>query len=352
MTDEDLEQTVERDRLAADRELARLRAELANLRGRYKSALAALDAEHEKTRSLAALGDIQAAGLPARRSPRRSAHRATAVVVLSDWHVEENVTLGQTAGANEYSLDVADRRISELAERIGTLIEHERRLVRIDRIVVAVLGDLISGHIHEELVETCEIPPLEATRWAGSRLRSLIDLASDLAREVIVVTQPGNHGRSNAGRPRAATEHDHSFEQNLYVMMAAGELRKNVRWDISEGYLGYLDLDGFVLRYHHGHAIRYGGGIGGISIPVNKAIAQWNRGRRADLDVFGHWHQWQHVRGRYVSNGSLIGINSFGIRIKAEPEAPCQSLLVIDHGRRECTRALQLYCDRDLRARK
>jgi hypothetical protein len=339
------------DRLQADAELARLRAENASLRGRYKAALAALDAEKTRTASLAGLKD-----LPCKRFGKAPAARrrttATAIAVLSDWHVEETVTFEQTSGANRFDLATADKRIAELAERLATLIEHERRLVKIDRIVLACLGDFISGHIHEELAETTALPPMDAMRWAAARIRGLIDMAADMAREVVVVTQPGNHGRSNHGKPRMATEHQHSFEQNAYLIMREHETRRNVRWEIAEGYLGYLDLDGFTVRYHHGHSIgRYQGGIGGITIPANKAIAAWNRSRRADLDLFGHWHQWGWLRGRYVSNGSLVGMNAFALRIRAEAEAPCQSLVIVDGERRECTRAMPVWCDRDLRAK-
>jgi len=338
----------EAERLRSDAELARVRAELASVRGRYAAALRQIEAERERSAALAGLANVPAR--PVKRATRAARpNAATACVVLSDWHVEESVTREQTSGLNAFSLEVADRRIAELAQRIGVLVEHERRLVRIDRIVVFALGDFISGHIHEELAETCELAPLAAMRWAASRLRGIIDLCAELAREVVVCTQPGNHGRSNHGRPRKATEHDHSFEQNAYLMMAAAELRKNVRWQIAEGYLGYLDLEGFVIRYHHGHEIGYHGGVGGISVGVNKAIAQWNRSRRASLDVFGHWHQWGWLRGRYVSNGSLIGLNAFALRIKAEFEPPAQSFLVVDHGRREVSRAVPIWCDGDLR---
>jgi hypothetical protein len=338
------------DRLDADAEIARLRAEVSSVRGRYKAALAALDAEKARAATLAGLQNMGGKKFR-KRAATRSRTAATAIAVLSDWHVEETVTFEQTSGANRFDLETADKRIDELAERLSTLIEHERRLVRIDRIVLACLGDFISGHIHEELAETTSLAPMEAMRWAARRLRGLIDMASDMAREVIVVTQPGNHGRSNHGKPRMATEHQHSFEQNAYMMMREAETRKNVAWQIAEGYLGYLDLDGFTVRYHHGHSIgRYQGGIGGITIPANKAIAAWNRSRRADIDLFGHWHQWGWLRGRYVSNGSLVGMNAFALRIRAEAEAPCQSLVIVDGGRREATKAMPVWCDRDLKA--
>ena len=349
LTDEVRDGLDQADRLRADAELAKLRAELVATRGRYNAALRQIDAERERADSLAGLAGLKAKPMPRKSRPARP-NAATALVVLSDWHVEETVTREQTAGLNAFDLEVADRRIAELAKRIGVLVEHERQLVKIDRIVIAALGDFISGHIHEELVETCSLSPMAATRWAAARLRGIIDMAADMAREVIVVTQPGNHGRSNHGKPRKATEHDHSFEQNAYLIMAAADTRPNVRWDIAEGYLGYLDLDGFTVRYHHGHEIRYQGGVGGITIPVNKAIAAWNRSRPANLDIFGHWHQWGWLRGKYVSNGSLIGMSAFALRIKAEFEAPCQSLVIVDHGRREVSRAVPIWCDADLRA--
>ncbi|NDC64093.1 MAG: hypothetical protein EBZ59_08955 [Planctomycetia bacterium] len=345
----DVEQGLDQaERLRADAEIARLRARLSATEGRYKAALHEADRQRERADAMAGLAGVKAKPMPRKTRPAR-ANSATAVVVLSDWHVEETVTAEQTSGLNRFDLEVADRRIAELAKRLGVLIEHERQLAKIDRIVVAALGDFISGHIHEELVETCSLAPMAAARWASARLRGMVDMVADLAREVIVVTQPGNHGRSNHGKPRKATEHEHSFEQNAYLIMAAQESRPNVQWQVAEGYLHYLDLDGFTIRSHHGHEIRYQGGVGGITIPVNKAIAAWNRSRPAHLDLFGHWHQWGWIRGRYVSNGSLIGLNAFALRIKAEYEPPCQSLVVIDHGRREVTRAMPVFCDGDLR---
>jgi hypothetical protein len=53
-----------------------------------------------------------------------------------------------------------------------------------------------------------------------------------------------------------------------------------------------------------------------------------------------------------VSNGSLIGMSAYALRIKAEFEAPCQSLVIVDHGRCEVTRAMPVWCDADLRTTK
>ena len=339
--------------LAADAEVARLRSEVASLKGRYKAALQAVDAERSRADSLFALKDIAAR----RRSPpaakqKAKQHDATMVVLLSDVHCEERVDPATVNGLNDYSLEVCDARLNELEERFFTLLDHERQLARIDRVVVWLGGDFISGHIHDDTAEMAQLAPLAATRWIGERLRAFIDAVSGNASEVIVATNSGNHGRSTE-KLRIGTEMDHSFEQHLYLTLAGKETKKNVRWQVGTGYLNYLDLDGFRVRFHHGHAVKYGGGIGGITIPVNKAIAAWDAIERADLTCFGHWHQFSWLRaGRYVSNGSVIGHSAYATRIKASYEAPCQAALVIDHGRNEVTMAKPIYCDRDLKKGK
>jgi len=65
-----------------------------------------------------------------------------------------------------------------------------------------------------------------------------------------------------------------------------------ITFQISDGYHSFVYCYGWNVRFHHGHHIRYGGGVGGLTIPANKAIAQWNKGVPdkliADMDIWGH----------------------------------------------------------------
>lgn len=324
----------------ADAEAARLRGELSALRKKYDVALHELQSEREATESFRSLAGIKAKPI-GRKRPKTKRPEATAVLVLSDWHVEERVDPETHSGhGNEYTLDIADRRIKQLVQRAAMLIEHEKSLTGIRRIVVAALGDFITGHIHEDLIELAQLAPLAAKRWAGERLAGVIDAMREIA-PVQVVTASGNHGR--VGRPRMATENDHSFEHDLYLTLAAGERRQDVSWQIGKGYLNIADLDGFLVRFHHGHSIRFGGGIGGLTIPANKAIANWNTSRRCHLDVFGHWHTFSWLPYRFVANGCLIGHNAFADRIKAEFQPPSQSLIVVDHDHNRVTKVLPIF---------
>lgn len=342
----DLEQA---DRLAADSELARLRAETATLRARYKAALAQIDRERERADAMASLKGIQATKQIKSPGKRRKKHAATAVLMLSDVHCEERVLPETVNFANSYSLEVCDLRMAELEERFLDCLQHERNQADIDRVLIWLGGDFLTGHIHPDCVEVAQLSPMNATRWIAERLRGLIDRVAQHASSVVVCTNAGNHGRSNEGKPRVATELEHSWEQLMYFTLAREERNKNVQWQIAEGHLGYVDLDGFIVRTTHGHSIKYNSGIYGVALPASKAIARWDAGRKADLTIFGHYHSWGWLRGaRYIANGSVIGCSPYSQRV-ASDERPCQGMAIIDSGRQEVTRAYPLFCDRDLR---
>ena len=335
--------------LQADAEVARLRAELASYQKRYKTALAQIDAERGRADSLVSLQGVKAAPLTKSvKGKKRTKHQATAVLMLSDVHAEERVLPETVNGENDYSLDVCQLRLAELEERFLECLEHERNQADIGRVLIWLGGDFITGHIHPDCAEVAQLSPMNATRWISERLRGMIDRIAAHVGSVIVCTNAGNHGRSTE-KNRIATELDHSWEQLMYFTLAREEKNKNVQWRIAEGHLGYVDLDGFLVRTTHGHSIRFAGGVYGLALPASKAIARWDAGRKADLTIFGHYHSWGWLRGaRYVANGSVIGHSPYAERV-ASPERPCQGMAIIDHGRSEVTRAYPLFCDRDLR---
>jgi len=352
LSDAVLAQAAAQQQLTADAELARLRAEVAGLRSKYKTALEQIDRERERGDRFTALQGVTPVALPKNAKPKKRAkHDATAILMLSDVHAEERVLPETVNGENDYSLDVCQLRIAELEERFLDCLEHERNQADVRRVVIWLGGDFITGHIHPDCVEVAQLSPMNATRWIAERLRALINSVATHADEVIVCTNAGNHGRSTE-KNRIATELDHSWEQLMYWTLAREETNKNVRWQIAEGHLGYVDLDGFLLRTTHGHSIRYAGGVYGLALPASKAIARWDAGRKAHLTIFGHYHTWGWLRGaRYVANGSVIGHSPYAERV-ASPERPCQGMAIVDHGRHEVTRAYPLFCDRDLRKAK
>lgn len=257
---------------------------------------------------------------------------SVAFLVASDWHSEEEVLPGQVGGLNQHNLDVGMKRADNFWKGGHRLYNIFRRDTTIKTIVVCLLGDFITNSIHEDGAESNLLPPSDAIYRVQNMLLSGIRfLLKNTDADLHIVCHSGNHGRTTAEQ-RIATETGNSLEQYMYYNMRdilANE--KRVTFQIAEGYHSYVRLfDGkYTVRIHHGHGMNYGGGIGGLTIPVNKAIAQWNKGVKADLDVFGHFHTRMDMTN-FVSNGSLIGYNAYALRIKADYEPPTQSFFLIN----------------------
>ena len=336
------------DDVLASIEATQRSQEIAALKKQLKAALLSAAEAHLRADAVVQLSTPRIR--PPKKIARRRANKknnATIVVMLSDWHVEERVLPQTVGGANDYSLAIADARIRELSDGIAAAIEREREEYHVDHVVVAAMGDFISGHIHEDNIETAQLPPLAACRWAGERIAMIVARCAASAERVDVITCVGNHGRTTP-KNRIATEYDHSFEHNLYEVLAAGERAKNVKWHVGGGYLHSLDLGGFTITAHHGHAI--GGGGAGLHASATRASNSWRSTYPTDLFLFGHHHQWGWSRrDGWVCNGALIGYNSYALRIRALAEPPCQSLIVIDRSRRETVRAYPIFCDGDRR---
>lgn len=261
------------------------------------------------------------------RPRKRSRGEATMIALASDWHIEEEVRPVQVNGVNAYNLEIARERADHFFTTLLHLVEIERQNTRVDTLVLALLGDFITGNIHDDAILLLQ--ENEALLYANDCLISGIKYLlknSDL--NIVCVCHSGNHARITK-KQRHATEHQNSQEWLLYKFMAS-YFRDEPRltFQIPESYHSYLQVYDWTLRFHHGHDIRYGGGVGGLTIPANKAIAQWNRLKHADFDCFGHFHQ-AFDGGTFISNGSMIGYNAYAISIKAAYEEPVQMLFGI-----------------------
>jgi hypothetical protein len=160
-------------------------------------------------------------------------------------------------------------------------------------------------------------------------------LAETELERIVIVTSDGNHGRTTE-KIRVATRTEHSYEHALYLQLA-DDLRDEPRvsMTVSRSQLTYVPIYDQTIRFTHGDAVRFGGGVGGITIPINKAIAQWDQSVRADLTCMGHWHQltWG---SRVVVNGSLIGFSPYSVAIKAGFEPARQAFFLLDSRRGIC----------------
>lgn len=271
--------------------------------------------------------------------------RATAIICATDWHVEQTVSKAAVNGLNRFNLSIARKRVEKLWQKAVFWLNHARGISNIEDAILWLGGDFISGYIHDELVEGNSLSPTEAILESKRLITSGIEhiLKHSNLKSLTIVTNYGNHGRTTQ-KYRVATAHRNSYEWAMYKGIEA-EYSSNPRVQVrvSNGYHNLVDMYGFRLRFHHGDYIKYNGGVGGLAIPVNKAISAWDKGEHADFDVFGHWHQFLRTP-KFLSVGCLVGYDEFALSIKADYQPPTQAFIVIDKDRGVVT-AEQLFVE-------
>lgn len=320
----------EKDFVKMDKTINRLRLENRKIKKKYKQVLTEIK-NKEKEIEVIEADPIETFKINVKKDS--GLKEATAFFIASDWHVDEVVKPFMVNGLNRYGPTVARKRAENFFANAVVLYKMSQRDVKINTIVLALLGDFISGNIHEELLENTSMLPMDAIEFTQKLIASGIEyLLQNTTAKIIVQCHSGNHSRITK-RVHYSTEAGNSLEFYMYHNLAKHFAKHSrVKFNISRGYHSFLKIYGRLIRFHHGHSVRYQGGVGGIYIPVNKAIAQWNKMRAVDLDVFAHFHQFRDG-GNFICNGSLIGYNAFALSIKADFEIPKQAFFLIDRKR-------------------
>ena len=226
---------------------------------------------------------------------------------------------------NDYVLNMTEANTARTLQRVQT--------------VLALLGDFISGYIHLELIENNTMSPLEAILFVQRKLKEGIDFLVEEGEfeQILIPTAFGNHGRTT-DKTMVSTEYKNNLEWMMYhTLKNMYEDNEIVQFKVENGYHNYVTLfDKYKIRTHHGHQIRYSGGIGGINANVQRAIAKWEayETEKVYLDAFGH-HHGREDGGNFIVNGSLAGYTCYAKSIKAKFEPPSQEFFLIEeeHGK-------------------
>jgi hypothetical protein len=246
--------------------------------------------------------------------PRMQASPQEACLILSDWHTGEKVSLEVTQGANEYDLDIFSRRLRTVIETTIDLLAFHRLAGEMDNMVVFLLGDMVSGLIHEELLRGSPGVPVQvmcAAHGAAQAIRHLAAHCTKIRVRCIV----GNHGRTRV--PYEFKDPTDSFDWLVYevAQILTREL-PNVEWEIHNAWGGHVDVMGHTIAYFHGDGRKNAGGYAGIPFYAlaNAATAAF-RHYVTRLDVVpelllqGHLHFDAVIPGmpKIMINSSLKG---------------------------------------------
>lgn len=302
------------------------------LQRRYNELLLTLEKENKASKTIQSFENQLKTTKPLeiKVGSNKSQSESTAVVLCSDLHFEEVVDPSTINNLNEYNTIIARKRFANLINNSIKLTDMCRNKSTIDKLIFWLGGDFISGYIHEELMEGNSMSPVDSCIEVFALLIGGIDflLKHGNFKQIIIPTNVGNHSRTTA-KNRISTLVQNNYEWLIYQFLDTHYKNNDkIKFQLTRGYFNYLKIYDYTIRFHHGNNVRYGGGVGGLTIPLNKAISMWNQAKFADLDVLGHWHQKLSSKN-YVVNGSIIGYNAYAQSIKASFEKPQQTFFLM-----------------------
>lgn len=241
-----------------------------------------------------------------------------AVLMLSDWHY------GAICDSqwNYYDTSVAKSRVQEIIDKT----KHYIVALGITDLVVEINGDMIEGIINIGAKVASEESAVEQIINVSKLLSQSINSLVPYVRSIKVVTTLGNHGRLTPNKKEQFDERE-NFEM-LIVEFLRLTLDKSVRIISSNGldFIKYTIGDK-VICLSHGHHDK-----------INSAIENMARVYKMVPDEIhlGHYHHMSDVNQsdiHIVVNGSLKGIDDFGLKATRNTTKPSQNLIVYGEDR-------------------
>ena len=273
-----------------------------------------------------------------------------AVALFSDAHIEETVTPESVNFLNEYNLEIAERRIENYFRNLAACLAQDD----VNELIFASLGDTISGYIHQELEQTNQLSPLEATLKAQSLIYSGLKYLCEnpelpKMKKIRFIGIVGNHSRTSK-----KIQHNNGYKMS-YEWMMYQNIKKQceltnlpIEFYIPESELAIVNtVDDKVFIFAHGFQIKSGGTgtICGIYPALNRLCLKYSKVFHQDMLFIGHFHSSVNTPNAVV-NGSIVGYNAFALSMGAEKEVACQQYVVYDtliDGKPLLTR--QIYCE-------
>jgi regulator of replication initiation timing len=266
--------------------------------------------------------------------PRKGSTAQDLVLLYSDLHAAEVVSLEETRGLNEYDWNIMEDRMGMTQDAVYSHVEHFGFDVK--TLHIHMLGDMLSGNIHAELAMTNDRPLAQAVvDLAELHIPWLLGFAEYFSGSKIVVAGvPGNHPRAWI-KPQAKQAHDNA-DWIFYNIMALA-LKGHPQFEFSFP-AGAMNVQMIAKRWRvlmlHGDGIRSsmpGVPWGGVIRRVTALEAQFNNARQPlDYIEMGHFHSENNLSGIHTKtfvNGSLKGLDEYSLKSFGSGRGAAQTLL-------------------------
>ena len=256
------------------------------------------------------------------------------VLFFSDTHGSEVVKPEQVLGMNEYNWDVMLERMAHIQRSVLSHKEHISAPIK--KLHLWMLGDMLSGDIHEELSNTNDRPGAEAAIQFAYDTAAWIEGFVPHFEEISVAGVPGNHPRKSQ-KPSAKDAHNNG--DWIAYKMIEGLLRDypSIEFDFPHSsYATRIVADRWRWLLMHGDGIRStmpGVPWGGVVRRITTLEQQFSAAKMPlDYVCLGHFHTANSLDGVGVQtflNGSVKGLDEYSLKQFGSGRRASQRLVTV-----------------------
>jgi hypothetical protein len=284
---------------------------------------------------------------PWSKTKARKKGMATALIMLSDLHLDEIVKPSEVGGMNAYNREIALQRLKKTADGAVNMGLNLMNGFNYEGAIVILGGDMVAGSLHDDTIFNEESSMIPTVDFWVDHLAKFLETIADAYGPTHVVSVVGNHGRLSH-KPRMKGRTEDSWD-HLLALMLQRHLKSDKRfsWNIPLCADAYVEIYGRKMLVTHGDQMKGGGGLAGLVNPASifdarKRKRNASMGDEHDHMWVGHFHTYTRT-GKVTVNGSMKGLDEYAFLNNCAYEEPIQAFAVItrEHG---VTLEAGIYC--------
>jgi hypothetical protein len=251
-------------------------------------------------------------------------HEEIAAVAVSDLHLTENVRSEDANGINVYNTLISANRLWLHSQKIKSILARHMSIYTIKGIWSPLLGDLINGTIHPEMVATNDLSDEAAVVLAGRLMYMFYEELKSLGLPIEIDTIVGNHPRTTLKMPTKRQAHT-NYDWLIYETLADRFVNDpQIKINVLTSQIGMRKIYGHNYVFEHGIDVQNGkeenleDRIRALfDDPIYRKATGFS-GASFDQIVIGNLHKPKFLE-RTIVNGSYTGQNELGMSWRLKP---------------------------------